>query len=278
MRRLLPLILAAGLALPQFATAQDTETLADIRQQLSALFTEVEGLRSELQTTGATGVDLSGTSALERVDAMEAELRRLTSLTEELEFRINRVVADGTNRVGDLEFRLCELEESCDIGSLGETPTLGGDSGAAPPPRIAPAPRPATGGGGAELAVGEQAAFDAAQQALDAGNTQEAADLFQQFAQTYTSGPLTTRAHYQRAQALQQLGNQAEAARAYLEAFSGAPQGPIAPDALLNLGVMLNELGQREDACATLNEVTVRFPDSPASIAAQTSRGSIGCG
>ena len=96
------------------------------------------GLRRELSTTGTPGVALGGTSALERIDAMEAELRRLTGRTEELENRINRVVADGTNRVGDLEFRLCELEQGCEIGSLGLTPNLGGDDGVAPPAATPP--------------------------------------------------------------------------------------------------------------------------------------------
>jgi hypothetical protein len=71
---------------------------------------------------------------LQRMDAIEAEIRRLTALTEDLQIRVDSVVRDGTNRVGDLEFRLCELETDCDISSLGETPNLGGvePSGAAP--------------------------------------------------------------------------------------------------------------------------------------------------
>lgn len=267
-------ILILALGLPWAALAQDDATLADIRAQLRELNAQLQSLQGELTSTGATGVDLSGTSALERIDAMEAELRRLTGQTEEIEFRVNRVVSDGTNRIGDLEFRICELEENCDIGSLGETPTLGGDTGTAPPPRAAPEPGAAEG---AQLAVGEQADFDRAKEALDSGSFRSAADLFATFAETYTSGSLTNEAHYLRGQALSQLGDDAEAARAYLEAFSGAPQGPRAPDALLNLGVKLNALGQRRDACATLAEVTTRFPDAPASTAAQSTRASIGC-
>jgi hypothetical protein len=63
------------------------------------------------------------------VNSIEAELSRLTARTEELSNRIDRIVADGTNRIGDLEFRLVELEGG-DVSRLGETSTLGG--GAAP--------------------------------------------------------------------------------------------------------------------------------------------------
>ena len=43
----------------------------------------------------------------------------------------DRVVADGTNRVGDLEYRVCEMEEGCDIATLGKTKPLGGEAGTA---------------------------------------------------------------------------------------------------------------------------------------------------
>ncbi|MCQ8811847.1 hypothetical protein NQU36_28345, partial [Escherichia coli] len=71
-----------------------------------------------------------GATTLERVDAIEAELTRLTARTEELQGRVERVVADGTNRLGDLEFRVCELEPGCDIGEIGDTLPIGGEAGA----------------------------------------------------------------------------------------------------------------------------------------------------
>ena len=57
-------------ALPVAAQSQ-AETLADIRQQLSVLYVEVQRLNRELSTTGgvAGGAGTSG-SALQRIDAM----------------------------------------------------------------------------------------------------------------------------------------------------------------------------------------------------------------
>ena len=121
------LIVALGLAFgPVTAQAQDAQTLADVRQELTVLNVEVQKLRRELSTTGGASVAVTGGSVLERVNAMESELQRLTSKTEELENRINRVVADGTNRIGDLEFRLVELEGG-DLSKLKRVVKLTGD-------------------------------------------------------------------------------------------------------------------------------------------------------
>ncbi|WP_226781790.1 tol-pal system protein YbgF [Oceaniglobus trochenteri] len=265
------LALSVALSLPVSVQAQDN-TLADIRQELSILLVEVQKLRRELSTTGTPGVDLSGTSALQRIDTMEAELRRLTGKTEELENRVNSVVTDGTNRIGDLQFRVCELEPGCDIGAIGETKPIGGE--AAPVAVPAPADTPQ----GTELAIGEKQDFDRAREVLDQGDFRTAADLFATFTQTYTAGALTGEAHFYRGEALSQLGQREEAARAYLESFSGSPDGAKAPQALLKLGLMLNDLGQPADSCAILGEVTTRFPSSPASIEAQTARAGMTCG
>ena len=125
MLRTLLLLLAFVVGFAQLARAQDT-TLADLRQELSTLYIDIQNLKSELTASGALTQGSVGNTPLERLDSIEAQLQGLTSKTEELEFRINRITVDGTNRIGDLEFRICELEEGCDINALGDTPPLGG--------------------------------------------------------------------------------------------------------------------------------------------------------
>lgn len=276
LRAALCLSLCLGLALPVAAQDRD-QTLADIRQELSVLFVELQRLQRELNTTGgAQGSATVGGTVLSRVDAIEAELRRLTGLTEQLELRINSVVSDGTNRVGDLEFRLCELEADCDIGTLGDTPSLGGvdvqqGATALPSPPVGPTT------GGANLAVAEEDDFNRARTAFEDGNFPEAARLFETFTQTYPGGPLSAEAHYFRGQAEAQQSAWNRAARAYLDAFTADPDAPRAPDALLNLGISLGQLGQAEEACLTLAEVGVRYPGNPAVGQAEAARTSIGC-
>jgi tol-pal system protein YbgF len=263
-------ILAVMLAFGGPATAQErAQTLADIRQDLTFLNAEIQRLRRELSTTGTSSTALSGGGVTERLDAIEFELSRLTSRTEDLQNRIDRIVTDGTNRIGDLEFRLVELEGG-DLGALGQTSTLGGGelpAAATPPPAQ----------GGAELALGEEDDFRRAKEAYDAGDYQRAAEMFQTFTDTYLGGPLTGVAHFLRGESLARLGLDTGAARAYLESFSGSPDGDVAPAALLQLGLSLSRLGQADEACVTLGEVTARFPASPASIEAQAARASMGC-
>ncbi|PRY22660.1 tol-pal system protein YbgF [Aliiruegeria haliotis] len=271
---LLASVVAVGLAgqAPESAWAQSQDqTLADIRQELSVLYVELQQLKRELSTTGGAATLAPSASVLDRVNVIESELQRLTAKSEELEFRIDRVVSDGTNRVGDLEFRLCELEPACDIASLGDTPTLGGGVVTKPAPQE-PAPD-----NGAELAVGEQADFDRAKGELDQGSFRSAADLFASFTETYPAGPLTAAAHFFAGDALKELGETAPAARAYLNAFSVDPEGGQAPLALLRLGQSLGRLGQANEACVTLGEVGVRFPGSEAASEAEASRTSLGC-
>ena len=270
-------VLIALLLLTGPVVAQDRQqTLADIRQELTVLFVEIQKLKRELSTTGGVDVNLAGTNLLDRVNAMEAELTRLTAASEALTNRVDSIVSDGTNRIGDLEFRLCELETGCDIATLGETTTLGGGALPAATNPVAPVAE-GSSTGWVELAVAEKSDFERAKAAYDEGNFESAAALFQQFTETYQGGPLTGLAHLMRGEALQSLGQTSSAARAYLESYSGTPNGPTSPTALLKLGLALNGLGQSTEACITLGEVTLRFPASDASIEAQAARADMGC-
>lgn len=265
--------------MPVLGHAQDkAETLADIRNELGQLAAEFNALKAELIASGAATNGTAGGDALTRMDTIEAELARLNARTEEVELKLNRVVSDGTNRIGDIEYRLCEATEGCDPANLGATPVLGGDTGAAAPVVTDAGAAPAADTtGGAELAVSEQADFDRAKEVLGQGDFPGAAALFATYAQSYPGGPLIPEAHYLRGEALSKQGDTANAARAYLDAFSAAPEGPFAGDALLKLGEGLGALGQVPEACVTLAEVGSRFPGSMAATQATVAMQGFAC-
>jgi len=255
---------------PLPAIAQQ-ETLADIRQQLTVLFVDVQRLRRELSTTGGLNAGTIGDTPLDRLNAIEAELQRLTANAEQLEFRISRITTEADNKIGDLNFRLCELEAGCDISQLDDTP-LGGL-----PTTPFPSTTPSTTSGGQALAIGEQSDIAAAQGSLASGDFRGAIDQLTAFVATYPGSPLTSEANFLRGEAHEALGETTKAARAYLEAFSGDATGPSAPNALYKLGASLGSIGQTQDACLTLAEVNVRFPGNPAVSLAQTEMQALGC-
>lgn len=231
------------------------ETLADIRQELTFLNIEIQRLNQELSTSNASGTSVTGSgSLLQRTDALEQELRRITGVVENLQFRVGQIVQDGTNRIGDLEFRLVELEGG-DVTTLGQTSTLGGVEITGPT-------QPSTQDNSIELTASEQGDFDRAKGAVETGNFTDAVTQFDQFLLTYPNGPLTSEAHYWRAEGLAGQGDWSNAARAFLESFSGMPDSAIAPKSLYRLGVSLAQLGQTQDACATLSEVERRYPSA----------------
>ncbi len=281
MHRLAALILTTMIALTGPAIAQDrSQTLADIRQEMSVLYVEVQKLKREMSTTGASSGQLNTSgSVLDRVGAIEGELQRLTARTEEMQQRIDSVVTDGTNRIGDLEFRLVELEGG-DTSKLGETTTLGGgampdSSGGGITPAIQPAEpmqEPSE-----PLAVGERADFDAAEAAFTAGDNALAAEQFGAFLQTYPGSPLSARAHLLRGQALEGAGDTKASAKSYLDAFSADKTGPEAPAALFRLGRALGRLGQTDAACQTLSEVETRFPGNPVGNEARSEMQNLSC-
>ena len=275
LRLILPFLLLST-ALPAGA-----DTLADIKVELGQLAAEFNTLKSEMSTTGASAT-MGGGDALRRMDALEAELSRLTSRTEEIELKLNRVVSDGTNRIGDMEFRLCEATPGCDplnqapTAPLGGGSTTGGSTGGSAAPAATPA-APAATTNAPELAVSEKADFDRAKEVLGQGDFRAAANLFATYAQAYPGGPLIQEANYLRGDALSNLGETANAARAYLEAYSSDPQGQFAPDGLLKLGQALGTLGQTPEACVTLAEVGTQYPGTSAATQAPIAMQGLGC-
>jgi len=271
MRALTLVVALMGTVAPLSVVAQSSEeTLADIRQQLSVLYVDVQRLKRELSTTGAPQGGGSNGSVLARIDAIEMEMQRLTGKTEQLEFRIDEIVRDGTNRIGDLEFRLVELEGG-DLSQLGETTTLGGEFGELNTGSTN------TSNEGTELAIGEEADFNRAFSALEGQDFGSAADQFAAFSQTYPGSPLEAEAHLRRGEALEGAGSMPDAARAYLESYSGYPQSRVAPEALYRLGAALGKLGQTDEACVTLNEVDLRHPGHEFAVEAQREMQSLGC-
>lgn len=264
-----------GMALAFAGVAHAQTTIADVKAELGVLDGQIEQLRNELVRTGAArGLPGSPATALTRLDQLQAELKRLTDRVDVLTNDVRRVVDDASNRVGDIEFRVTELEGG-DVSVKPPVATLGGGITGPKPRPAAPQAAPATGAD--ELAVTEQSDFDAAVAAAKAGDNAKAAQLFATFLETYPGGPLSSEAQFRRGEALAATNDWRGAARSFLDAFSGAPQGPQAPQALYRLAVSLSRLGDTQNACLTLAEVDLRYPGSAVSADVAAERQTLRC-
>ena len=274
-----PLAMAVALmTLP--ATAQEGKSLADMQADLRALSADLQSLRGELRASGQAGYAAAGgDSAIDRMNAMEQQIAQLTGQAEQLQNRIRRVVSDGTNRLGDMEFRLCEMDPNCDLSQLMNAPELGSVGGGAGPVAVpAPAPaRPGSSGATATTAT-EQADFDRAREVLGQGDFHRAAELFATVAETHAGGPLTAEALFLRGVALDRDGAPDQAAGAWLESFAADPNGRHAAESLLGLSRVIGANGDPLAACLYLAEIPVRFAGTDTAAEAEKRMADLDCG
>ncbi len=236
------------------------QTAAELRAEITALSGAVAELAREL-SSGDGAAPLADDSAPlpDRVAAIEARLARLTDRAERLENRIRGAIDDASRRLGDLEFRLTELE--------------GGDPSALPAPaRLGERPQ----ADATAPASAEQRAYDDAVALADSDPARAIAAL-QDFLAAWPASPLAAQAGFELATLARAERRESDAARAYLGIYSAAPDGPDAPRALLGLGESLARLDQTDDACAMLDALRTRFPDSDQAAAAQDRAAQLNC-
>jgi len=257
------LISSAAVAGALAITPLQADTLADVQADLSQLSKDVASLRAELSTSRDAISTSDSLTLLDRIIAIEQALVSITAQSEEAAFRLRRALEEAELQLGDLSFRVCELDAACDLDSLNDPePTTSTE----PNPEITPT-----------LALGEEADFEAAKTAFEEGDFAVAADRLAGFTQTYPGSPLGVQASLIRGDALKELGDDAPAARAYLEAFSLNPNGADAAQSLYKLGLSLRDLGQRSEACVTLTQVTQRHAASPFASPAGLAATDMGC-
>ncbi len=246
--------LALLVLFPAWSWSQDKwYMLAEIRQDLSQIFSEIRELQLELAST-ATGsppiFPVSG-SIPRRVDALETELRENIAKLEELEYQIRLIAEDGAKRISELERKLVALEGG-DESSLAERSTLGSFGGTSE--------QELAGGASGAWPPSELTEMDYAILAYSERDYLKAAALFQKVTESYPSRQITSKAHYYRGESLVRLERWKDAAMAYLDSYSGWPNGEFAPKSLYRLGESLGKIDRVEVACMTLKEVGRMFP------------------
>jgi TolA-binding protein len=257
------ILLVGGLVMAALALAPPARAQIDSREGI-ALQNQILELKHELQTMrdGAGAAAPAGGSAvytgaprpaagtsdltaqlLERVMALESQMRVLSGRIDEIDNAAQRRDADLAKQLADLQFKLdnggaAAGKPAVPVASAPAAP-------AAAPAAVKRTPALALQEGNAALARRDYATAEAAAREVLAGAK---------------GTPAAYDAQFLLAEASQGARNYPQAAIAYNDAYDRSRKGVHAQDSLLGLANSLISLNEKRSACAALDTLRSQFP------------------
>jgi TolA-binding protein len=217
---------------------------------------EITPVTRPLPGPGTGGDGLSGLTG--RIEALEAQLQRVTGQVEENGYRLRQLEEQARQMRSDIEARMARLEQppTATPAPAGGEPTTD-DPGATTPsgdPAVAtpvapPAGDPAQAAYNAGYRLWEQRRYAEAQTALTAAGEQ------------YSSSRWASWSRNLAGRAYLDDNKPATAARIFLANYQGNPRGERAADSLYFLGEALVRLNRPREACPVYEELTTNFPN-----------------
>lgn len=211
---------------------------------------------------------------LNQVSQLRSEVQALRSQIEELQQQNSQLLESGKAQYLDLDGRINRLESGAVAPAATGTPA---PAAAPAKPARTPAPSastrdrpPAVYGDKGSLAQGadERSAYDAAFNALKAGDYVQSARLFQAFIETYPQGAYAPNALYWLGESYYVTQNYEMALVQFQSLLERFPTHDKAPGAMLKVGLSQIGLKQVETAERTLAEVSSKYPGTDAARAA----------
>ena len=232
---------------------------------------------------------------LNQVNLLKSEVTSLRSQVEELQHALDQLRQTSRSQYLDLDGRLNRMEGGAPAGpAIDAAPVLDaspddGSASASDMPLAAPAPGPAVAAEDRPPAVygdrgtlaqgeGEREAYDAAFEALKAGQYAESARLFQSFLGRYPGGSYAPNALYWLGESYYVTQNYPLAQEQFQALLDRYPTHDKAPGALLKVGLSQYGLQDMEAAERTLQDVVSRYPGSDAARTAADRLGAIQLG
>lgn len=229
---------------------------------------ELTALRSELSEDDPTDtqVPLGAENTppfalLERLDALEAELRTLTGRLERQSFEVNQRLSAAEARLNSLAD---VLEEKDGLGPV-------------TPPDAENDAFPERQEQSIQLTAQEQADFDRIENLFGAQEYEAAIRRADQFVISYPGGPLTLQVMLKKAQAYEALENWEAAADAYLTLFNESGEQDIGSRALFGLAQSFERLDRPEDACRSYAQIGQLYPSSAMVVPANSAQKDLNC-
>lgn len=247
--RVLALACMAALA-ASGAFAQSRPSLAD----------RVAALEARDQGQGQQSVDL-----LNRISQLEADVKDLRSLVEQLQHDNQQAAERAKAQYIDIDSRLTHLEGGGQASAASPPPAADAGRARAVPPaaavaRAAPAPAPASPPPAANGS--DEAAYKAAFEAMRGEHYADSASQFNAFVQQYPDSPLAPNAWYWMGESYYVTQNYDYALRAFKTIVDRYPNSAKASGALLKVGYCQDGLRQRDAARETLRQVIAKYPGS----------------
>ncbi len=223
------------------------------------------------EPSDATDAEEGGLSALYyQLQGLQSEVRRLQGVTEELQYRLDRLTREQRERYLELDRRLAELG----LAPASDSPATSGEGTAdirrdfrrdgSPPAteraafNAAFAAVQAAIGGAGQLSDGERTAALA-----------YARDGFETLIRDYPNGEYTPNAFYWVGEIHFQMDNPELARQAYVQVVNLYGDHVRVPDALYKLGVVYHRLGDRTRALDYLDRVNAQYPEHTAAALAR---------
>lgn len=204
---------------------------------------------------------------LHQVTQIKSELQALRSQVEELQRQNEQLESTNRAQYLDLDGRLNRIESGATAPTLdpNSVPAASAPAQPASPAAAAEAPPAVYGDPGAMAKTAdERGAYEAAFNALKAGQYAQSAELFQGFLQAYPNGAYAPNAYYWLGESYYVTQNYALAQQQFQALIDRYPTHDKAPGALLKVG--LSQYGQKQMDAAekTLSEVSTRYPGTDA--------------
>jgi TolA-binding protein len=274
MKRLLLAGLCAGALcvslLPGAAIAQDESVTSregiTLQDQILAVQNQLQQLQAQMQQVqangsggaapapangGGNGGNSGGlvTQLLQRVNALEDEVRTLTGNLQQLQNQVDTQNAQVNKQIGDITFQMQN-----GAGGAGAAPGAAAAGANTPPP---PAAAPAM------AAPTPEDLMQNGVLALHEGHYKQSEGIARELLAKHRGSPRAYDAQYLLAQSLQGEQRYQEAAIAFDDAYNMNHKGPRAPNALLGLAMTLDSIHQKAAACDTLRTLHAQFPTPP---------------